>query len=62
MLYWTEYCTGIHDNIVWLMQVRGLLPGQQLVQMPDGKLQIFTNNHTAKVTSSPQQVPVPYLY
>jgi hypothetical protein len=36
--------------------VRGLLPGQQLVQMPDGKLQIFTNNLTAKVASSPQQV------
>ena len=25
------------------MQVRGLLPGQQLVQMPDGKLQIFSS-------------------
>ena len=25
------------------IQVRGLLPGQQLVQMPDGKLQIFSN-------------------
>ncbi len=36
--------------------MRGLLPGQQLVQMPDGKLQIFTNNLTAKVASSPQQV------
>ena len=24
------------------IQVRGLLPGQQLVQMPDGKLQIFS--------------------
>jgi len=25
------------------IQVRGLLPGQQLVQMPDGRLQIFSN-------------------
>ena len=25
------------------VQVRGLLPGQQLVQMPDGRLQIFSN-------------------
>eukprot|EP00094_Tigriopus_californicus_P011143 TCALIF_10753-PA protein Name:"Similar to E(bx) Nucleosome-remodeling factor subunit NURF301 (Drosophila melanogaster)" AED:0.03 eAED:0.03 QI:0/0.85/0.75/0.87/1/1/8/257/2554 len=25
------------------IQVKGLLPGQQLVQMPDGKLQIFSN-------------------
>ena len=41
-------------------QVRGLLPGQQLVQMPDGKLQIFTNNIAAKVTTSPQQVRVKY--
>ena len=26
------------------IQVRGLLPGQQLVQMPDGRLQIFSSN------------------
>ena len=26
------------------LQVRGLLPGQQLVQMPDGRLQIFSSN------------------
>merc|ERR1719330_422917 len=25
------------------IQVRGLLPGQQLVQMPDGRLQILSN-------------------
>jgi hypothetical protein len=42
--------------------VRGLLPGQQLVQMPDGKLQIFTNNLTAKVATSPMQVRLPLLF
>ena len=31
------------SNIYLSIQVRGLLPGQQLVQMPDGKLQIFSN-------------------
>ena len=34
------------------IQVRGLLPGQQLVQMPDGKLQIFTNPNASPVTPS----------
>merc|ERR1719450_1079005 len=33
------------------IQVRGLLPGQQLVQMPDGKLQIFSSQQTS--TASP---------
>merc|ERR1712025_353703 len=30
------------------IQVRGLLPGQQLVQMPDGKLQIFSSQQTSE--------------
>jgi len=34
------------------IQVRGLLPGQQLVQMPDGKLQIFSSQQ-ASSTASP---------
>lgn len=34
------------------IQVRGLLPGQQLVQMPDGKLQIFSQP-TAGQNASP---------
>merc|ERR1719312_1201600 len=34
------------------IQVRGLLPGQQLVQMPDGKLQIFSSQ-AASSTASP---------
>jgi nucleosome-remodeling factor subunit BPTF len=34
------------------IQVRGLLPGQQLVQMPDGKLQIFTNPNASPVSVS----------
>ena len=29
-------------------QVRGILPGQQLVQMPDGKLQIFSQPRTVQ--------------
>ncbi|KAL6258442.1 hypothetical protein P5V15_010398 [Pogonomyrmex californicus] len=35
------------------LQVRGLLPGQQLVQMPDGKLHVLNVNHT--VSTSPAQ-------
>ncbi|XP_011646534.1 nucleosome-remodeling factor subunit NURF301 isoform X3 [Pogonomyrmex barbatus] len=34
------------------LQVRGLLPGQQLVQMPDGKLHVLNVNHTAKTVVS----------
>ena len=38
------------------IQVRGLLPGQQLVQMPDGKLQIFSNpNAQQPQQQQPQQ-------
>ena len=37
------------------IQVRGLLPGQQLVQMPDGKLQIFSQPTT--VQQQPGQQP-----
>ena len=39
------------------IQVRGLLPGQKLVQMPDGKLQIFTNPNVSPGATipSPQQ-------
>jgi len=33
------------------IQVRGLLPGQQLVQMPDGKLQIFSSQQNSSSTS-----------
>lgn len=28
------------------LQVRGLMPGQQLVQMPDGKLHVLNNSQT----------------
>jgi len=35
------------------IQVRGLLPGQQLVQMPDGKLQIFSSQQNTSNTGSP---------
>ena len=41
------------------IQVRGLLPGQQLVQMPDGKLQIFTNPNASPVASAPGPVAKP---
>ena len=41
------------------IQVRGLLPGQQLVQMPDGKLQIFTNPNATATTNSATTTAVP---
>ena len=34
------------------IQVRGLLPGQQLVQMPDGRLQIFSSPSATSVSVS----------
>ena len=37
------------------IQVRGLLPGQQLVQMPDGKLQIFSQPNATQQQAQPQQ-------
>ena len=37
------------------IQVRGLFPGQQLVQMPDGKLQIFSQPTTVQQQQQPQQ-------
>ncbi len=37
------------------IQVRGLLPGQQLVQMPDGKLQIFSQPTTVQQQQPQQQ-------
>ena len=40
------------------IQVRGLLPGQQLVQMPDGKLQIFSQP-IAPQQQQPQPQPQP---
>ena len=43
------------------IQVRGLLPGQQLVQMPDGKLQIFTNPNASPVTSAPGSAAKPVV-
>ena len=39
-------------------QVRGILPGQQLVQMPDGKLQIFSQQQHPHVQ---QQLQVQYI-
>merc|ERR1719234_1952998 len=35
------------------IQVRGLLPGQQLVQMPDGKLQIFSSQAASPLKPGP---------
>ena len=35
------------------IQVRGLLPGQQLVQMPDGKLQIFSSQSASPLKPGP---------
>ncbi len=47
------------------IQVRGLLPGQQLVQMPDGKLQIFSQppppQPQAPQIVQPQPPPTPTL-
>ncbi|RZF42669.1 hypothetical protein LSTR_LSTR001464 [Laodelphax striatellus] len=49
------------------IQVKGLMPGQQLVQMPDGKLHVLTTQPTAAATATtnlqatatrPQQVTV----
>ena len=39
------------------IQVRGLLPGQQLVQMPDGKLQIFSQPNAPQQQQQQQQQP-----
>ncbi|XP_033215194.1 nucleosome-remodeling factor subunit NURF301 isoform X2 [Belonocnema kinseyi] len=37
------------------LQVRGLMPGQQLVQMPDGKLHVLNTNQSPQIsTQSPQ--------
>ena len=50
------------------IQVRGLLPGQQLVQMPDGKLQIFSSQSSSPVKpvagakvlgGGPTSLPIP---
>ena len=41
------------------IQVRGLLPGQQLVQMPDGKLQIFSQPNAQQQQQQPQTQPQP---
>ena len=40
------------------IRARGLLPGQLLVQMPDGKLQIFSQQHP----HVKQQLQVQYMY
>ena len=40
------------------IQVRGLLPGQQLVQMPDGKLQIFSQPTAQQPQATPTPQPV----
>ena len=42
------------------IQVRGLLPGQQLVQMPDGKLQIFSQPNAPQ--QQQPQPPLPQQY
>lgn len=52
------------------LQVRGLMPGQQLVQMPDGKLHVLntaqaittTIAHTTGTTSSTPTTQVFVLY
>lgn len=36
------------------LQVRGLMPGQQLVQMPDGKLHVLNTAQNITVATSPQ--------
>lgn len=50
------------------LQVRGLLPGQQLIQMPDGKLHVLNVSQTVGTpssqsnsttpTSTPQVIPL----
>ena len=40
-------------------QIRGLLPGQRLVQMPDGKLQIFSRPNALQQQQKQQQQPQP---
>lgn len=34
------------------IQVRGLMPGQQLVQMPDGKLHVLSTTDSPQTTSN----------
>ena len=41
------------------IQVRGLLPGQQLVQTPDGKLQIISQQVALKTNATPIQLGTP---
>lgn len=36
------------------LQVRGLMPGQQLVQMPDGKLHVLNTAQNITVATTPQ--------
>lgn len=37
------------------LTVKGLMPGQQLVQMPDGKLQVMTTTQLQNAQQTPQQ-------
>ena len=45
----TQQKVQIVKNADGEIKVRGLLPGQQLVQMPDGKLQIFSSESSSPV-------------
>lgn len=41
------------------LQVRGLLPGQQLIQMPDGKLHVLNVSQTVGTPSSQSNSTTP---
>lgn len=41
------------------LQVRGLLPGQQLIQMPDGKLHVLNVSQTVSSTSAQSNSTIP---
>ncbi|KAB0795122.1 hypothetical protein PPYR_11961 [Photinus pyralis] len=40
------------------LTVKGLMPGQQIVQMPDGKLQVLTTTQIHPATTAPKTPPV----
>lgn len=40
------------------ISVRGLVPGQQLIQTADGKLHVVNTNTTNKTTSTPGTTPI----
>lgn len=41
------------------LQVRGLLPGQQLIQMPDGKLHVLNVSQTVGTPSAQSNSTIP---